>query len=237
MLDPLELRAAEMRWILSQHTGAKERPLPQVWTLAANAIYGQRLGPYEIGTDEGLDPESITTLQAIISISGMVATILNAEPIPRQDQNEWAKHWERLAHHVATTNKARHLTELTVHAAVIADARNELAPAAVDVAMEPEAFSEWLKGPARNDIRQMPAFGLTREVTYLKISDSQAKWKPNDLTDIFYMVQASGYADAVVGEGEFSTLTRNAQKRLQRPVNSFSSLAALRQSALLGAIR
>ncbi|TFB71527.1 hypothetical protein E3O06_11825 [Cryobacterium glaciale] len=230
MLDPLELRAAEMRWILSQHNGATGHPLPSVWTLAANAVYGQRLRPYDVGPDEGLDPDSITNLQAIIAISGTVATILDGDPIPRQDPKGWAEHWAQLASHVGTTNKPRHLTELAVHGAIIADARHELAQAAVDIAMDPETFGKWLNGPARRDIRRMPAFGLAREVTYLKISNSQAKWKPNDLTDIFYMVQASGYADAVVGERGFSTLARSAQQRLGRPENSFFSLTDLRRN-------
>ena len=161
-----------------------------------------------------------------------MATILDGDPIPRQDPMGWAEHWAQLATHVGASKKPRHLTELAVHAAVVADARNELAQAAVDIAMNPETFDEWLKGPARKDIRRMPAFGLAREVTYLKIVNSQAKWKPNDLTDIFYMVQASGYADAVVGERGFSTLARSAQQRLGRTENSFSSLTDLRRSKL-----
>ena len=72
-------------------------------------------------------------------------------------------------------------------------------------------------------------------MTYLKIVNSAAKWAPNDLTDLFYMVQACGYADAAVGEEGFVALVQEAQKRLGRTVNAYTTLRGLRESGVLRA--
>jgi hypothetical protein len=125
------------------------------------------------------------------------------------------------------------LTELAVHGAIVSDAKKELARAAQAVDLTTEAFASWLRGPARRDLSTLPALGLAREVTYLKIINSTARWEGNDLTDIFYLVQACGYADAAVGEKGFVTLIQQAQRRLGRPVNAHKTLRALRGSGVL----
>ena len=152
---------------------------------------------------------------------------------PRSDPHGWAAHWGALAAHVAETSKPKHLTELAVHGAIVGDARAELSRAAKAVGCTVEGFGSWLRSASRRDLGTLPAFGLAREVTYLKIVNSAAKWESNDLTDIFYLVQACGYADAAVGERGFVTLVQQAQRRLRRPVNAYKSLAALRESGVL----
>jgi hypothetical protein len=230
MLDPLALRAAEMRWILGRAIGKTGHPLPQAWTLAPDAVFGDRIESLRDDNDEALDAESRMQLNAITSLSATVSAILDRESIQRSDQDEWAQRWAGLADYVRNTQKPRHLTEAVVHGAILADARDELAQAAMAVGISMDQASEWLSCKARTDIARMPAFGLAREVTYLKVSNNTARWQANDLQDIFHLVQASGYADAVVGERGFSALTRSAQKRMERKVNAYSSIAQLRQS-------
>lgn len=229
MLDPLAVRAREFEHVLA--ADKQTWPLPLAWTLAPGA-WGQGREPTErLAVD--LPAAYALTANAIASTLGAIAPILDEDAIPRADPNGWAAHWGALAAHVTETNKPKHLTELAVHGAIIGDARMELARAAQAVGCTTEAFASWLKTAARQDLGTLPALGLAREVTYLKISNSTAKWESNDLTDIFYLVQACGYADAAVGERGFVTLIQQAQRRLGRPVNAHKTLRVLRESGML----
>lgn len=229
MLDPLALRASEFEHVLA--ADKQVWPLPLAWTLAPGA-WGQGREPIERLADD-LPAAYALSVNAIASTLGAIASILDEDAIPRADPHGWAAHWGALATHVAETNKPKHLTEMAVHGAMIGDAGMELARAAHAVGCATEAFDSWLKTAARQDLGTLPALGLAREVTYLKILNSTAKWESNDLTDIFYLVQASGYAAATVGERGFVTLIQQAQRRLGRPVNAHKTFRALRESGLL----
>lgn len=229
MLDPLAIRSQELEHVLAVDKEAW--PLPQPWTLAPGAWAQLREPVSASGND--LPPDHALTVKAIVAALGAISAILDESPIPRSDQDGWAAHWGRLSTHVAETKKPKHLTELAVHAAIMGDARTELARAAVRVECTPDAFASWLKTTARQDVGRLPAIGLAREVTYLKVTNSTAKWESNDLTDIFYLVQACGYADATVGEKGFVTLVQQAESRLGRRVNAHKTLRALRGSGVL----
>lgn len=229
MLDPLAVRAAEFKHVLAAD---KERwPLPQAWTLAPGA-WAQTNEPVH-RLDGDLPEELELSVNAIASSLGAISSILDENAIPRADPNGWAEHWRALSAHVAKTNKPKHLTQLAVHGAIIGDARMELACAAQDVGCTTDAFALWLRTASQQELGTLPALGLAREVTHLKITNSTAKWESNDLTDIFYLVQACGYADAAVGERGFVTLIQQAQRRLERPSNAHKTLQALRESGVL----
>lgn len=229
MLDPLAVRAVELRAVLG---GDPDRwPLPTVWTLEPGAAAVARGDRFDAG--EGLPPDLALTANAASSTIAVFATILDDDPIERVDPGGWANRWAEIADHVRETGKPAHLTALAVHAAVLSDAGVELARAAASVGWTPDQLGAWLRGAARRDIRGLPAFGLVREVTHLKVANSTARWEPNDLTDIFYLVQAAGYADAVVGERGFITLIQQAQRRLGRTPTAHKTLQALRQSGVL----
>ena len=229
MLDPLALRSAEMQSVVG--VDPNKWPLPTVWTLEPGAASAARGDRFDAG--EGLPPDLALTANAASSTIAVFATILDNDPVERAEPDGWANRWAALADHVRETQKPAHLTALAVHAAVISDAGQELARAAASVGCAPEVFSTWLNDAARDDLRRLPALGLVREVTYLKVVNSTAKWEPNDLHDIFYLVHAAGYADAVVGERGFITLIEQAQRRLGRPVTAYKTLHLLRASGLL----
>ncbi len=232
MLDPLALRSAEMRSVVG--ADPDRWPLPTVWTLEPGAASAARGDRVDVG--DGLPPELALTTNAASSTIAVFATILDKDPIERADPNGWANRWAALADHVRETSKPAHLTAKAVHAAVIGDATQEFARAAASVGCTPEVFSTWLNEAARDDLRGLPALGLVREVTYLKVVNSTARWEPNDLHDIFYLVHAAGYADAVVGERGFITLIEQAQRRLGRPVTAYKTLHLLRASGLLDGV-
>lgn len=229
MLDPLALRTAEMQSVLAADRTAW--PLPTVWTLEPGAASAARGTDFNAG--DGLPPDLALTTRAASSTLAVLATILDPDPIERADPNRWATRWAELAAHVHETRKPSHLTALAVHAALLSDAGHELASAAASVGLTPEDLGTWLMATSRRDVGTLPALGLVREVTALKIGNSTAKWEPNDLHDIFYLVHAAGYADAVVGERGFITLIQQAQRRLGRPVTAHKTMRSLRESGLL----
>ena len=229
MLDPLAVRASELRAVLG--ADPDRWPLPTVWTLEPGAVAVTRGERFDAGA--GLPPDLALTANAASSTIAVFATILDDDPIERVDPGGWANHWAEIANHVRETRKPAHLTALAVHAAVLSDAGAELARAAASVGWTPERLGAWLREAARRDVGGLPAFGLVREVTYMKVATGTAKWEPNDLADIFYLVQAAGYADAVVGERGFITLIQQAQRRLGRTPTAHKTLESLRQSGSL----
>lgn len=228
MLDPLAIRAREFEHVLAADPTAW--PLLDAWTLTPNGVIATR-SSVTVGAD--LPAELALTANAASSVLAVFMTVLDDEAITRSDAEGWADYWAALARHVAESAKPKHTTSLAVHGAIIADARGKLAKAAIAVGMTKDDFAGWLHDDARSDLGRLPALGLAREVTLLKILNSGAKWEPNDLVDIFYLVQAAGYADAVVGERGFVALIRQAQQRLWRPVTAHKTLAALHESGAI----
>ena len=84
---------------------------------------------------------------------------------------------------------------------------------------------------ARDDLAKRVA--IKRREGFVSVGPSRGSFQSNDLTDIFYLVQACGYADAAVGERGFVTLVQQAQRRLGRPVTAHKTLRALRDSGVL----
>jgi hypothetical protein len=235
LLDPLAIRAAEFRAVLAPDASAWIPP--PVWTLAPNAALLTRGSAEARETDTDLPADMALMVAAAGATTAAFSTILDADPIARTDPIAWAAHWAELANHVRETRKPANLTALAVRGAVLSDARDELAKAALAVGRTPDGLLAWLQHESRCAIRTMPSFGLASEVMYLKIVNSTARWEPNDLADIFYLVQAAGYADAVVGERSFIDLTQQAQRRLGRPATAHKTLAALHESGVLDQAR
>lgn len=233
MLDPEILRVAEMGRALSLFYGDMEDRVPQAWHLEANAVFSGMIDSQSEDFGGRLTPDQAKVFEAVVAIGATVDMLLDIVPVERHQSDRWAKRWAGISDHLRTTPASPRIAERSARFLLLHDAGGELSRAAVELGITPDTLGKWIDSSALDDVRNMPAFGLFSEVMLLKIFNAQAKWKQNDMVDTFYMVQAAGYADAVVGERGFSSLTRNAQKRLNRTENCFSSLKSLRQSGLL----
>ena len=204
-----------------------------VWTLAPGATMSGR--DVRSGFDgSGMSADMALMGQAVVATLAAFSMILDDDPVERADPQGWASQWQGLADHIAKTHKPRHLTELALHHAFITDLGDALPRAAVSMGISADDFQRWLTEQARGAIGGLPALGLAREVITLKMLNHGAKWRSNDLADIFYLVHAAGYADAVVGERSFAALIGQAQARLRRPKTVFPTLAQLKDSGILG---
>lgn len=222
MLDPLAIRARELEHILTAESA--KWPLPTAWTLAPNGAY---LARDRVTVERDLPAELALVTNAASSALAAFSTILG-DSIPRTDAPGWASRWARLATELVAAKTSPQQAARTVHGAVLVDAGEELQRAQRAVGMSRDDLATWLANDSQRDVAKLPAFGLAAEVMLLKIRNSGAKWTSNDLVDIFYLVQAAGYADAVVGEKGFVTLICDAQRRLSRPQTAYRTLAALR---------
>lgn len=222
MLDPLAIRARELEHVLTAESA--KWPLPTAWTLAPNGAY---LARDRVSVERDLPAELELVTNAASSALAVFSTILG-NSIPRTDAPGWAAKWARLATELAAAKLSPQQAARTVYGAVLVDASEELERAQQAVGLSRDNFAAWLANESQREVEKLPAFGLASEVMLLKIRNSGAKWTSNDLVDIFYLVQAAGYADAVVGEKAFVTLIRDAQRRLSRPQTAHRTLAALR---------
>lgn len=228
MLDPLVIRNAEMKHVLSGENEQGGTGLPVAWTLEPNAVHRGRL-PGQTGAEE-VPADFRELYECVTTIAGTVDALLDSEPVPRSDPYRWADHWQKITEEVAREEYTKQQKEDIFFASVIMDASGELAKSAAEIGMNPVSFRNWLWESAKDAIKGMPAFGMFSQVMYLKLGDKRSKWPTNDLTDIFYLIQASGYADAVVGERHFTSLAEQAQRKLNRDVNVYRSIQALRES-------
>ncbi|MFI9486443.1 hypothetical protein ACIG47_08615 [Promicromonospora sp. NPDC052451] len=232
MVDPLVLRAGELVQALAPLAEAGPAPNLDVWTLAPDATMSGRdvLSGFD---GAGMPAEFALIGRAVVAALSAFSVILDDQPLERADPQKWAERWQQLADHIADTRKPRHLTELALHGAFIADLGDTLPLIAASLGISTKDFRHWLMKSARASIGELPALGLSREVMTLKMLNRGAKWHSNDLADVFYLVHAAGYANAVVGERGFAALIGQAQTRLHRPKTAFSTLARLKESGLL----
>jgi hypothetical protein len=109
----------------------------------------------------------------------------------------------------------------------LSDTTGELATAATMCGLSTEQYSTRLQNDAISAVEQLPALGLYREALYDKTVNSASKWEDNDLTDLFYLSCAAGYADHVVCEREAASVLRQGSRRLKRNVAIHRSLQEL----------
>ncbi|MFD2025762.1 hypothetical protein [Promicromonospora aerolata] len=232
MIDPLVLRARELDLALAPLAPPKHATPLDVWTLAPGATMSGR--DMHDGFDgSGMPADFALMGEAIVAVLSAFSVILDDQPLKRSDPHDWAQRWQELADHIAETEKPRHLTELALHGAFVVDLGDALPHAARSMGISSDDFRRWLTKLSRDSIGALPALGLAREVMTLKMLNHGSKWHPNDLADIFYLVHAAGYADAVVGERGFTALIRQAQSRLHRPKSAFPTLTELMKSGTL----
>lgn len=232
MRDPLTLRRQEIAGSLRRRSGEEiVHAAPSPWTLSPVAIGGFQPTAEKDGF-LSQHPDLIQLMDAVLGVDVVVDTLLSEDPLPRIDREGWCDHWNQLSAALRESPAAKENRAKGALFGALMDAREEVRLVADEIGLDATDAAEWLCQGAFKDYAQMPAFGIACEVTRLKLT-SGARWHMNDLADIFYYVQAAGYAHAVVGERSFTAHIRNAQKRLNRPQTAFRSFRDLLESDLL----
>ncbi len=224
--DPLDLRRSELRQALTNRYHERRLTPPAAVTLEPNAVHASRNGSLtEVDTD--LPEEARRAVRAIRCIGGILDAVLDAKHLPMEFPPGWAADFQCFATFLAENPTGPEMKRRRTYAKFIADLGRELPEEAHRAGITPEQMSDWTLRHGEDDVRQMPALGLFREVLHEKLCDPILRWKQNDLVDMMYLTAAGGYCDHVVAERAHTSHMRNGIRRLGRPSTVHKNLRAL----------
>jgi hypothetical protein len=229
MRDPLEVRAAEFRQVLCRATGRSAGTVPAVFTLEPYAA----LDPV---TREGSSPRKAPaelpaewTYAYTASLSSMVyaSMMLDQQATPRGDMAGWVQRVQEFSTCLSEeTNRTKQQRRRAAELFMFSDATREIAQAAFDAGVTPIEMSAWTQSTWHLPELGAPAISLFRATMIDKILGS-GRWEGNDLTDLFYLCTAAGYADHVVGERRTIGLLQQSVRRLRAPAELHRTLASV----------
>ncbi len=224
--DPLDLRRSELRQALTSRYHERQLSPPAAVTLEPNAVHASRNESLaEVSTD--MPEEARWALHAIRCIGGLLDAMLDAEHVPMEFAPGWAAEFQRFATFLAENPTGPEMKRRRTHAKFIVDLGRELPEEAYRVGITPAEMSDWTLHHSENDLRQMPALGLFREVLHEKLCNAALRWEDNDLIDMMYLTAACGYCDHVVAERAHTSHMGNGLRRLGRPSNVHRNLQTL----------
>lgn len=224
--DPLDLRRFEIRQALTVRYRHLCLVPPAAVTLEPNAVHSGRGSDLpDVGAD--LPAEAQWAVHAIRCIGGILDAVLDAEHIPMSIAPGWASGFQEFATFLKSNPKGKELKRRRTHAKFIADLGRELPEEAHRAGITPEEMSNWTLNHSEEDLRDMPALGLFREVIHEKLSDERLRWLDNDLVDMMYLTSAAGYCDHVVGERAHISHIANGLRRLGRATSIHRNLRSL----------
>lgn len=234
MRDPLEVRAAELRAVLSASVELHGETMTDVFTLAPYAALD-----VSTRTDtsnplpQGIPDECVDVHRALLSSIVYTSCMLNREPTPRGDLSSWVTRVQEFATWLSgETGRTKHEKRRSAYVFAFSDVMKEVAQASFSVGVSPEQMSTWSRSTWHKAWTDAPGVSHFREAMVDKLV-AGAKWEANDLTDLMYLCTAAAYADHVVGERRTIALLRQATRRLQSPVRLHTNLVSLVESLQL----
>ncbi|QWS33042.1 hypothetical protein [Curtobacterium aetherium] len=229
MRDPLQVRAAEFRQVLARSSGKPAALVPDVFTLEPYAA----LDP---ATREGSSPRkdhaelpAEWTYAYTASLSSMVyaSMMLDQQATPRGDMTGWVQRVQEFSTWLSgETNRTKQQRRRAAEVFMFSDATREIARASFDAGLSLSEMSAWTQSTWHLPELGAPAISLFRATMIDKLLGS-GRWEGNDLTDLFYLCTAAGYADHVVGERRTIGLLEQSVRRLHAPVKLHRTLASV----------
>jgi hypothetical protein len=225
MRDPLSIREGEVRAALTHRGQVSNLRVPNVITLAPNAVHSGRSEPYRPSTL--MSPRDALATRALASLQSYFAVMLDEDGIEVVEVPGWTARQQQMSDWIAHARPSRQAADERLDRFFIEDTSYEIARAAHAVGMGQSQLLAWVEHGAARDVPLMPSLGLFREVLRERHLNGHNIWKQSDLTDMAYLSCATGYADHVVGEKHFSNHLANAASRLGRQVSIHRNLRDL----------
>jgi len=229
MRDPLQVRAAEFRQVLARAAGRPAGPVPAVFTLepyaALDPATREGSSPNEVPGD--LPPEWAYAYTASLSNIVYASMMLDQQATPRVDMDGWVQRVQKFSTWLSgETNRTKQQRRRSAQVFMFSDAAREIAQASFDAELTPSEMSTWTQSTWHLPELGAPAISLFRATMIDKLLGS-GRWEGNDLTDVFYLCTAAGYADHVVGERRTIGLLQQSVRRLGAPVHLHRRLASV----------
>jgi hypothetical protein len=224
--DPLHVRHLELQSALAERYRQPVAAHPPVVTLDPEALFAGR--PSDVApVASDLPAHAQRIVHVLRCASGLFDAMLDAAHEPMPLNPGWAMQFQRFADFLRDNPTSVEMKRRRTFLRFFDDLGSELASAAISAQVTPQQMSDWSRNHCEQDLYDMPALGVYREVIHEKLSDVRLQWRDNDLIDMIYLTTAAGYCDYVVAERSHASHIGNALRRLGRPVNVHRTVRSL----------
>ncbi|MFW5415697.1 hypothetical protein J0910_03600 [Nocardiopsis sp. CNT-189] len=225
MRDPLQVRRDELHNGFCRYTGRPSdvRTNP-VFTLDPYTLYStaRHSTPIQksIPTKTPLDFRIAALTEAVSSIDVM----LDSERVESGLETGWTPLNQKFSDWLDSENRDSQQKRKTIDAFLLSDLQKEIAEEAWASGATIPQLKSWALKHAANEIAQLPATGLFREMLHSRHLNKGTKWSPNDLTDMVYLSCAAGYADFVACERHMRDPLKHGLKRTKKKTQVYRDL-------------
>ncbi len=211
MRAPLKVRREELLCNISRlHPGSEAIDQRPVFTLDPDALFTS--SDYE--TKESFEAD----LHARLTWPPALAdAVIEDEREDDENARTKAQHWAAvhsgIAARMAEANASAEEKWATARMALLADLTDELAAVASTVGLEQGEWEAWLADSEVN-FAFMPSIARVQQSTHRRLCNPQHRWRVNDLSDMYFLACAAGYADFLLAEKATSNDLRRAESRV-----------------------
>jgi hypothetical protein len=222
--DPLQVRRDEIRASYEQMFLDGAAPCARsVVTLMPDRLHGPARGGPAFEPPPDFPPHLAAEYNALLSATVLIDVMLDRDHIPATPPTGWAQTNQQFSNWLDQEPRDSQQKRKAVDVLLLQDLQLELAEEAHSSGITPKQMSEWFwQHPAR--LAALPALGLFREVLQDRHLNRGLTWRPNDLTDMFYLSTAAAYTDAVVCERAMGSALQRGLARLGRTTPVFRRL-------------
>lgn len=225
MRDPVQVRRDELHDAFRRRVaGAAGSRNAAVFTLMPDVIHGPWRSGKPHAPPSGFHADAAFQHQALTSATALIDVMLDAERIEPGPDLGWALANQQFSDWLDGENRTPQQKRMSIDALLLSDLRTEVAEEAYAAGGTLEQFQHWFPDQLMEDIRELPATAMFREMLHERHLNQGTVWRRNDLTDMIYLSCAAGYADFVVCERHMGNVLTQGLRRLRRQPLAFRRL-------------
>jgi hypothetical protein len=211
MRAPLKVRREELLCNVSRlHPGSEAIDQRAVFTLDPDALFTS--SDYE--TKESFEADLLARLTWAPALAeAVVEDEREDDEAARAKAEYWATVHSGIAARMAEVNASAEEKWATARMALLADITDVLAAVASTVGLERGDWEAWLVD-SEDNLASMPSIARIQQVTHRRLCNPRHRWRVNDLSDMYFLACAAGYADFLLAEKATSSDLRRAESRV-----------------------
>jgi hypothetical protein len=166
MRDPVQVRRDELHDAICRFAGTAGSRNAAVFTLMPGVLHGPWRGgaPYVPPAD--FPPDAAFQHQALTSATALIDVMLDAERIEPGPETGWALANQRFGGWLDGEDRTSQQKRKSTDALLLSDLQTEIAEEAHAAGATLDQFQEWLPDQLFEDISELPATGVFREIVH-----------------------------------------------------------------------
>lgn len=211
MRAPLKVRREELLCSVSRlHPGSARIRQRPAFTLDPGALFSS--SEYETKESFEVDLHARLTWAPALA-DAMIEDERDDDKDARAKAEHWAAVHSGIASRMAEANASAEEKWATARMALLADLTDELAAVTSTVGLDRGQREAWLAG-SEDNFASMPSIARVQQITHRRLCNPQHRWRASDLSDMYFLACAAGYADFLLAEKATSSDLRRAKGRV-----------------------